>query len=257
MRLRGKFLLLPLAAVVISSGLYRLERADAAPRVERSRPRVGAVAAGGRVGQLGPATTIPPVSADTVAGSADRVTEAAAAAQPLTDSLRDLGARQQEIVDRITNDRATNRDDGREAEALLAAIMATARQVQGPAEALLAQADVAGAQVADLAVICNCAAEMAAVAAARTAVRNAARTLRDRLATLGVATAAATLICAFFFVTPACLVALAAVAAAAIAVSFAQDDLLAETAGLRVAVAALAACMVRVRRDPACRRPSG
>lgn len=256
MRLRGKFLLLPLAVVVISSGLYRLERADAAPRVVRSRPRAGAAAAGGRVAQLGPATTLPLVSAGAIGSSADLVTQAAAAAQPLTDSLGNLGARLRDVVDRITNDGATNPAEAQEAETLLAAIMATARQLQGPAEALLAAGELDGAQAADLTVICNCTAEMDAVAAARTAVRTALRTLRDRLAAVIVAVAAAAVVCSFFFVSPGCLTALLALAGLAVAVSFAQDDLLVQTALLRAAVAALAACIVRVRQDPACRPPS-
>lgn len=192
-----------------------------------------------------------------VATAAEPVIAAAAATQPLVDSLRELGERQQVFVDRMSTAAGRDPDDALQIERILSEISALVRQAEGPAQEVLGRAEGAGLQAVALAAVCNCAAEMAAVAAARAAVLATARTLRDRLATLGALTGAATLICAFFFVTPACLAALAAVAAAAIAVALAQDDLLAENARLRAAVAALAACEVRVRRDPACRPPSG
>lgn len=252
-----RFLLAPLAAAVISTGLYSLERAGAAPRVDRARPAGAAAIIADQLAPLGPATMVPVPPPEVVAAAAEPVSAAAAATQPFVDGLRGLGERQQALVDRMSAAAGSDPDDARQVEQVLSEISAFVRQAVGPAQEVLAQAEGAGLQAVALAAVCNCAAEMAAVAAARAAVLAAARTLRDRLATLGALTGAATLICAFFFVTPACLAALAAVAAATIAVSFAQDDLLAENARLRRAVAALAACEVRVRRDPACRPPSG
>lgn len=253
MRWLGAF---SLAIVISYAGLLRLEVAGglATP----SMPGIVSSRASGPANFATAPDALAVLTApglDAILESSRSIAQAGTALEPLAGRLDRVALELNDILDRARSGAADDSTGVR-----TRALLAEAGQITAQADRLVAAAVATGeaSGAADqLAPVCNCDAERAAVNAARTALIAAGRVLRNALATLGAATAAATLICAFFFVTPACLAALVAVAAATAAVSFAQDDFLAESARFRAAQANLAACLARVRTDPACRRPSG